>query len=196
MTKRTGIVCALAIAALVPALYGQSIHGIVSDAITKKPIREATITVIEMKRVITADSAGKYFSGNMDAGTYLVKIEAAGYLKLMKKIILTSKQGTAGTSDMELNAALYSIKSNADSSSGSLSINYYFPGHNTVDITIKGKNGKTVRSAYDRSRTGGTRTFKWDGKNNDGNLVEPGTYTCKIVSGRLVSVQTIEWKGK
>jgi hypothetical protein len=195
MKKRACITGAIIIASLVSVAYGQSIHGMVFDAITKKPIRDATVTVIEIKRVITADSAGKYFSGNMDAGTYLVKIEAAGYLKIMKKVILSSKQET-GTSDMELNAPLFSIRSNADSSSGSMAINYYFPGHNAVDITIKGKNGKTVRTAIDRSRTGGTRTFKWDGKNNDGSLVEPGTYTCKIVSGRLVSIQTLEWKGK
>jgi flagellar basal-body rod modification protein FlgD len=46
-------------------------------------------------------------------------------------------------------------------------------------INIRDETGKLIFNG-DVSKLAGTQTFKWDGRDNDGNLVEPGTYNFTI----------------
>lgn len=172
----------------------QTIHGTVTDALSKKPIAGATISFIGQPAQWSSDSFGNYASDTVKPGSYIVKTEAPGFLKVTKKVILISPQ-EAGTPDLTVNLALYAIAINTEPVEGSMVVQYNFPGHFPAAIDIADSKGKVVRSAYDRSRTGGMRSYSWDGRDNNGKSVLPGRYTAKVVSGRLVMIRTLIWKG-
>jgi hypothetical protein len=176
------------------AVEAQTIHGTVSDALSKKPIVGATISFIGIAVKWDSDSLGNFASDTVKPGSYIVKAEAPGFLKVTKKVILTSPK-EAGTCDLLVNLGLYAIATNAGADA-SMVVQFNFPGHFPASIEIADDKGKVVRNAYDRSRTGGMRSYSWDGKDNNGKLVPPGRYTAKVVSGRLVMIRTLLWKGK
>jgi hypothetical protein len=185
------LVSMVLLAAYSPA---QTIHGTVTDALSKKPIAGATISLIGIPAKWSSDTLGNYASDTVRPGAYFVKAEAAGFLKVTKKVILSSPRET-GTPDLTVNLALYALAANAEPSEGSMVVQYNFPGHFPASIDIADGRGKIVRSAYDRSRAGGMRSYSWDGRDNNGRPVPPGRYTAKVVSGRLVMIRTLVWKG-
>lgn len=179
---------------LLAAAQAQTIHGTVIDALTKKPIPRATIAFIGVAAAWNSDSSGNFVSDTVKPGSYVVKAEAPGFLKVTKKVTLTSPQ-EAGTSDLLVSLALYAIATNAEASEGSMVVQFNFPGHLPASIEIADSKGKVVRNAYDRTRTGGMRSYIWNGKDNNGKAVPAGRYTAKVVSGRLVMIRTLIWKG-
>jgi hypothetical protein len=172
----------------------QSIYGIVTDAVTKKAVSGATVAVVELSKTVTSDSLGNYSCELPKPGAYSVKVEAPNYLKYMKKVIISSSK-EVGVSKLEHNVMLYNISTNASTAEGIMAVKYSFPSHASVDIAILDSKGKTVRKAFDRSRAGGMHTFSWDGKDNDGKPLPAGHYTCRVVSGRLVMIRALTWKG-
>jgi hypothetical protein len=186
--------CLGAVVMLAGALQAQSIYGTITDAVTGKPIRDAVVMITEISRTITTDGVGHYSMNDVGMGTFTVKITAPQYLKLSRKVIIASPK-EVGISDLEFNAGLYNISSIADTSKGMMSITYQFPMHGDVELVIQNALGKKIRKMYDRSRAGGIRTVSWNGKNDDGNIVPAGRYTCKVSSGRLVMIRTLVWKG-
>jgi hypothetical protein len=172
----------------------QSIFGLVTDAVTKKAVSGAMIAIVELSKTVSTDSGGNYSCDLPKPGAYSVKVEAPNYLKYMKKVIISSSK-EVGVSKLELNVLLYNISTNADSAGGIMAVKYSFPSHASVDIAILDSKGNTVRKAFDRSRAGGMHTFSWDGKDNDGKPLPAGHYTCRVVSGRLVMIRALTWKG-
>ena len=193
MVKRV-ITVVMAIFLFTPILNAQTISGVVKDALLGQPIKGATVSILELKQTFKTDAEGAFSSDTLKPGTYTIRTEAKGYLKHSKSIILKS-QNEVGTSEMELDLKLYNIASNADKSRGSLAVKYFFPGHGHVNIVIYDGNGLRIRNAIDRSRRGGMRTFSWDGRDNQGQPVPPGLYTCRISCGTMVMNRELNWKG-
>lgn len=177
-------------------LCAQTISGKVTDALLKSPVINAKVTVVELKKAIQTDSTGGFKFDSLDKGNYSVRVEADKYLVQTKSVKLISPKGEAGATALTLEIALFSIASNADQSSGQLSIKYFFPGHADAEINVCDSTGKIVRTVYDRSHTGGMRTFLWDGVDNKGKSALPGKYSCKIKSGNLLTLRTLVWTGK
>jgi hypothetical protein len=188
------IYCLIAIVIFAGLLQAQSMHGTVTDAVTGKPIRGATVTVVEISKTFTTDNHGQYSTDSISAGTFAVRITAPKYLKFSRKAIVGSRSG-AGISNLEFNAGLYNIASVADTSEGMVTITYQFPGHGDVEFVIQNADGKKIRKMYDRSRVSGKRSVSWNGKDDDGNTMIAGRYTCTVSSGRLSMVRTLIWKG-
>ncbi|MCU0608417.1 MAG: carboxypeptidase regulatory-like domain-containing protein [Chitinispirillaceae bacterium] len=195
MNKVLLVSCVCALTFFAAESVAQSIHGFVINEVTKAPVIGAKVTYIELATSCMTDTTGRYSADVVPAGIYNVSFEAPQYLKVTRKVILIAPKGGAGTSEIELNVGLYSISSNADTSEGNMVVKYRFPNHSGADIVVTDKNGKAVRKAIDRSRTGGMRTFSWDGRDNYGKFVAAGRYSCKVVSGRLVMIRTLYWKG-
>jgi hypothetical protein len=186
--------CLMAVGISAVALQAQSMHGTITDAVTKKPIQGAAVTLAEISRTFTTDSNGNYSTDPIAAGTFTVKITAPDYLKFTKKVIITSPKN-AGISELEFNAGLYHVSTTADTSEGTMSVKYLFPAHDNVAFVIRNATGKIVKKAFDRSRAGGMRTFSWDGRDDEGAIVPPGQYTCAISSGNLITIRSLRWKG-
>ena len=193
MLKRV-ITLVMAIFLFTPILNAQTISGVVKDALLGQPIKGATVSIIELKQTFKTDVEGAFSTDTLKPGTYTIRTEASGYLKHSKSIILKS-QNEVGTSKMELDLKLYNIASNASKSKGSMAIIYFFPGHGNVTIVIYNSSGLRIRNAFDRSRRGGMRSFSWDGKDNQGQSVPPGLYTCRISCGTMVMNRELDWKG-
>jgi len=175
-------------------LCAQTINGVVKDALLDKPLQGATVTIVELKKSYKTDSVGAYATEKIQEGSYTVQATAPQYLKVSKRIILSSKK-EVGVSDITLDLKLYNIGSSAGESKGNMSISYFFPGHNNVLIIISNKEGRKIRRAFDKSRSGGKRIFMWDGKDDQGRPLPPGTYTCQISSGTMVMNRQITWEG-
>jgi hypothetical protein len=176
------------------ALQAQSMFGNVTDAVTRKPISGAVVTLAEISKTFTTDTDGYYSADSVGEGTFTVKITAPRYFDFSKKVILASLK-EAGISDLEFNPGLYNFSSAVDTSEGVVPITYQFPTHGDVEFVIKNARGKTIRTMFDRSRTGGVRSASWNGKNDNGNFVPAGSYTCTVSSPPLVIVCTLVWKG-
>jgi hypothetical protein len=183
-----------AVIILAGALQAQTLRGAITDAVTGKPLCGAAVTLVELSRTCTTDSAGRFLADSLCSGTYTVKITAPQYLRLTRRVFIASPKG-AGISDIEFNAGLYNISSAADTSRGTISITYLFPGHDDVEFVIQNSAGTTIRRMYDRSRAGRVRSVSWNGKDNNGNFVPAGRYSCRVSSGRLVMIRTLVWKG-
>ena len=193
MVKKV-ITFGMAIFLFTPILNAQTISGVVKDALLGQPIKGATVSILELKQTFKTDAEGAFSSDKLKSGTYTVRTEAKGYLKHSKSIILKS-QKEVGTSDMELDIKLYNLASNADKSKGGMEVKYFFPGHGNVMIVIYNGSGQRLRNAIDRSRRGGMRSFSWDGKDNQGQSVPPGLYTCRISCGTMVMNRELNWRG-
>jgi Carboxypeptidase regulatory-like domain/FlgD Ig-like domain len=182
---------------LVPAgLRAQTISGTVIDAITKAPVKGAKVTVVEVKKEYATDSAGTFTTDTLDKGDYSVRFESESYLKQTKTVKLVGLKGATGKANIILDVLLFSLSSNADQAKGQMAIKYYFPGHSDVSIDVCDPSGKVVRTVWDRSRTGGSKAFAWDGTDNKGKLLPAGTYTCKITCGNLFTSRNLVWNGE
>ena len=60
--------------------------------------------------------------------------------------------------------------------------------HRTGVVTARVLNGanQEIRRVYSGILSEGEQTFTWDGKNEAGTLVSPGTYTVEVRSGEDV----------
>ena len=197
MTIRKRLALVLSVFSLTaPGLYAQTISGTVIDAISKAPVANVKITVLENKKEFKTDATGSYKIDSLDKGDYSVRFEAESYIKQTKSVKMVAAQGNVGTTSISLNVILFSISSDADQSKGSMEIKYYFPGHNEVSIDVCDANDKVVRTVFDRSRNGGMRTFMWNGADNKGVLLPEGKYTCKFKCGNLYTSRTLVWSGE
>jgi hypothetical protein len=185
--------CGIAIM-LAGAAQAQLMYGTIVDAVSRKPIPNATITILEISKTCTTDSAGHYSTGIVPSGIFNATISAPNYLNSFKKVFIAWPKGR-GLSEIKFNTGLFHVGSGADTSKGKMSLKYRFSGHGDVEISIKNGIGKVIRKMYDRSRIGGMRTVFWDGKNDKGETVPAGRYMCKISSGRLVIIRSLEWNG-
>jgi hypothetical protein len=176
-------------------LNAQSISGTVKDALLGYQIEGATVTILELEKSYKVGIDGTYAIDSIEPGKYTIRAEAPGYLKLSKRIILKSDKDI-GTSNMKLDLKLYSISSKANSFKGTMTVKYYFPGHGTVKIVVYDEGGNRIRRAFDRSRCGGMCSFSWDGKDDLGEYVKPGRYTCRISRGTMVINRELFWKGE
>lgn len=73
-----------------------------------------------------------------------------------------------------------------------VNIKYFIEGEATrTKISISDAEGEVIFSA-DGNTTGGSHAFVWDGKDRDGNLVEPGTYKVAVGAqdGNQKAIQT------
>jgi hypothetical protein len=195
-TRLIGSLVGLSIVSLFAFASAQSVSGKVSDAISGAAIPRALVTVVEIPKTYTADSLGAFATDTLSKGTFTVRVEATGYLKQSKTVILASPT-EAGSSHIELDVKLFSLSTNVDTAAkktGSMTAQYFFRGHGDVDITICDSTGMVVRKIFDRSRAGGTRTVTWDGKDNRGKNVRYGTYTCKLRSGDLYAQRVLVFK--
>jgi len=64
----------------------------------------------------------------------------------------------------------------------------------SVTVTIKDKDGNAVRTLQLGEQAAGNASFVWDGKNDKGELMEPGTYTFKAttkVDGKEAEMYTM-----
>ncbi|MBN1130684.1 MAG: carboxypeptidase regulatory-like domain-containing protein [Chitinispirillaceae bacterium] len=177
------------------AAQAQWMHGTVRDAVSRRPIQGAAISVVEIEKTCTTDSAGYYYTGLVPAGLFNATIAAHDYLMAFRRVIIASSKGP-GISRIRFNAGLYHKSTNADTIRGKASLTYRFPGRGDIEITIKNGIGRTIRTMFDRSRAGGMRTFSWNGRDDDGNLMPPGRYRCKVSSGRLVIIRSLYWEGE
>jgi hypothetical protein len=177
-------------------LSAQTISGKVTDALSKAPIIGAKVTVVEVKKEIVTDSAGVFKFDSLDKGNYSVRFEADKYLRQTKSVKLISPKGEAGATNITLEVLLFSISTNADQSTGQLSIKYFFPGHADAEINVCDSLGKVVRTVFDRTHTSGMRTFLWNGADNKGKIVPPGKYACKIKCGNLFTLRTLVLTGE
>ena len=177
-------------------LSAQTISGKVTDVLSKALIVGVKVTVVEVKKEMLTDSAGTFKFDSLDKGNYSVRFEADKYLRQTKSVKLVSPKGEAGATNITLDVVLFSIASNADQSTGQLSIKYFFPGHADAEINVCDSIGKVVRTVFDRTHTSGMRTFQWNGTDNKGKAVPPGKYACKIKSGNLFTLRTLVWTGE
>jgi hypothetical protein len=174
----------------------QTVAGKVTDAISGAAIAKASVTVVEIPKTYTADSAGTFATDTLSKGTFTIRVEASGYLKQSKTVMLVSPT-EAGSSHIDLAVKLFSLTTNVDTTAkktGGMTAQYFFRGHGDVEITICDSTGMVVRKIFDRSRAGGTRTFTWDGKDNRGKNPPFGNYTCKLRSGDLYAQRVLVLK--
>jgi tetratricopeptide (TPR) repeat protein len=109
MTRKLLALCLFAVAGNAFAVTEGRMAGKVTDAVTKKPIPNATITFVAterrtIKQTFKTDSNGKYQLLMLDATiSYMVKFEAPGYAPYEEKIKL--KLGDVTAKDVELQPA-------------------------------------------------------------------------------------------
>jgi hypothetical protein len=174
-------------------LHAQKISGKIIDALSKMPVVNAKITLVELKKETVPDSTGYYAIDNLTKGSYSVRFEAPQYVQQTKSIKIIDSKGETGAINITLDVMLFSISTNVDQSKGPQEIKYFFPGHTDVFIDICDSTGKTVRTVFDRTRIGGTRVFHWNGTDNWGKMVPSGKYTCKFKSGNLYTSRNVMW---
>jgi len=76
------IACGISVVFLFVAFaQAQTLHGVITNAVTKAPVEKAEIILPEISKVYTSKGDGTYATDTVPAGTYLVKIEAPEYLK-------------------------------------------------------------------------------------------------------------------
>jgi hypothetical protein len=189
------LVVALGLAFSVSPIAAQTISGTVIDALSKTPVDSVKITVVELKKECAPDSLGIYKIEGLVKGDYSVRFEAPQYVKQTKTVKIIDAKGQTGSTTITLNVMLFSLSSNVDQNEGKKEIKYFFPGHTDVAIDVCDSTGKTVRTVFDRTRIGGTRTFKWNGTDNWGKILPAGKYTCKFKSGNLFTCRTLIWPG-
>ncbi len=195
MSRKWFLPALLAMCPFVSPLSAQSVSGKVIDALSKMPVVHATVAIVELKKECTTDSMGFYKLDGLSKGNYSIRFDAPQYVRLSKTVKVIDYKGQTGSVDMTLDVMLFSISSNAEQSKGPKEITYFFPGHTDVVIEICDSAGKKVRTTFDRTRSGGMRTFHWNGMDNWGKMVPAGKYTCKLKSGNLYTSKAIVWSG-
>jgi flagellar hook assembly protein FlgD len=193
MTHQKVLGVLLSTAIMIAPVQAQKISGKITDALSKVPVANAKITLVELKKEIATDSTGFYAIEDLTKGTYSVRIEAPQYVQQTKSVKIIDAKGQTGTTDITLDVLLFSLSSDVDQSKGQKVIKYFFPGHTDVIIDVCDSTGKAVRQVFDRTRIGGMRTFRWDGTDNWGKSLPGGKYTCKFKSGNLYTSRILIW---
>jgi iron complex outermembrane receptor protein len=73
---------------LVPAALAAAVHGIVLDS-SSKPIADAQVTVIELKRSMLTSADGAYAFTNLPAGSYRVAVQRLGFAPAVQAVAVT-----------------------------------------------------------------------------------------------------------
>lgn len=69
------------------AVTGQnSIHGIVTDAISNKPLSGATVSIPELKSGTVSDAAGRYRLDQIPGGDFLAEVRYLGYTTITRRV--------------------------------------------------------------------------------------------------------------
>ena len=71
-------------------------------------------------------------------------------------------------------------------------IRYALPTSKWVELSIYDAAGRKVRTLVNGLQTAGYKAVKWDGKDDAGRRVAPGTYFCRLQAGKFKSVRKIE----
>ena len=196
MNRFANLCCTAAIAlgiGLVPA-YGQKVSGRVYDAIGGNSLAGVPVTIAELSKTLLTNPEGQFEFDSINPGTYLLKAELPGFLKVSRKFSLAS-QTEVGSSSLVAEIPLYKLAPSSDKEEAGMSISYMFPGrHDIVQILIYDSKSKIVRTVLDARRMGGVQKFVWDGKDNGAKTVAPGTYSCKITSGNSTMIRNLVFK--
>ena len=71
-------------------------------------------------------------------------------------------------------------------------IRYMVPEAHEVTVQILDEHRRDVCTLLDCIAVAGIYQTSWDGRDADGNPVEPGTYLCRFVAGEYVEIQELE----
>ena len=71
-------------------------------------------------------------------------------------------------------------------------IRYALPKNRWVKLTIYDAAGRKVKTLVNGLQTAGYKAVKWDGRDEMGRRVAPGTYFCRFQAGKFKSVRKIE----
>ena len=94
-------------AARLPISINGQINGQVIDAITKKPIEFATVSLFLSgssvpQTGVSSDALGKFTFKNLDAGSYMVKVDFIGYQSIKRNISLSATTASVNISQLML----------------------------------------------------------------------------------------------
>lgn len=186
---------ALMTLAIVVVSSGQSFKGRVLNALDTTAIRGAVVSIGEIQSICTTTTKGAFEFPTLGKGAYGVRVVAEGFIGVSKRIVLSSPQ-EVGVADLEFDFRLYRERSAPDTSSASVTVQYFFRSRGNVEITISDIAGNKIRREIDRSREGGMRTYSWDGKDDKKQTMTSGTYTVQISSGGQTMVRKLRWEGE
>lgn len=85
-----------------------SINGNIREAITGKPVFQATVTIDQLKQSILTDTLGKFNFINLPAGSYSVTVAAVGY-ETQTKYNIPISAGNSNEISFELQSAFKSL---------------------------------------------------------------------------------------
>jgi hypothetical protein len=71
-------------------------------------------------------------------------------------------------------------------------IEYMIPQAHEVRLQMLDKQGREICTLLDCIPLGGIHRITWDGRDDEGNQVRPGTYLCRFIAGDYVETQKIE----
>ena len=82
----------VALACVAARAQTSSIHGIVSDSLTRERIPYANVILAELNRGTAANAEGFYLIPNLNAGTYELSVSSVGYRKKIQTIVVPAGQ--------------------------------------------------------------------------------------------------------
>lgn len=108
--------------------------------------------------------------------TYLASLNNAQMVGLVGKEVVTNSDALRVTSGTATTAA------------------YTLPADSTVTVEIYNDQGQVVRTMSQGAQTAGNHNLQWDGKDDSGQTVADGDYTCKVsavaASGETSNIAT------
>jgi len=85
---------------LVSSPGSSGLKGTVTKQVDGTPIEGAKLTLVELVKAVETDALGKYDFGNFAAGTYTLRIEAAGFVTIEEKVVIET--GVVSTKDFAM----------------------------------------------------------------------------------------------
>jgi len=82
---------------LVSSPGSSGLKGTVTKQVDAMPIEGAKLTLVELVKAVQTDASGKYDFGNFAAGTYTLRVEAAGFVTIEEKVVIET--GVVSTKD-------------------------------------------------------------------------------------------------
>lgn len=194
---------------LLNRINGPGLKGIITDAVTGKPV-EAVVKILEIDNGSSADRSsdpifGRYYR-LLERGTYSIEISSPGYdTKIVSSVLVNQSKlenldvqlDPVGTYSEEISLDEFdlwngtiNIFPNPFSSKTQLSINCKKAGKH--ELRIYNQLGQLVSVIFDGYLPIGIQRFEWDGTDNSDRKLPKGLYIYNLIgpenntSGRII----------
>lgn len=163
-----------------PIASARPVSGIVTNAISRTPLANVVVRILQTGDSTQTDNAGKYVFPNVPDGSYTMLFGRSTYQPLIKANVAVTANVSAGDDNSTEPKAFGLGQNYPNPFNSSTVIEYTLPTSSHVILTLYNVLGQEIRQLADADQSAGFKRVDWDGKDGSGRSAASGIYFYRL----------------